>query len=136
MNYPQFFAILSNQCSRFANEVQVPTDIERVLDELRATTNLGQLDEPLRLAFTALLTPRFVALLTEAHGAVTDMVQERIAVIDKQRADAVAEFQVTQQAAVDQAQSAQKQHQDMLTQLGEQQSRIAALEQQIATLKV
>lgn len=134
MNYPQFFVILANQVARFAPEAQVPADLERVLTELRSTTALADVDKPLMDAFASLLEPRIVGLLTEAQSTVAAAVGERLGIIDKQRADAAAEYQAAQQRAVEQDRAAQVARDVSATELAGHRARIEQLELQIKNL--
>lgn len=135
MNYPQFFAFLSNQCSRFATDAEVPEAMERVLTELNRATAAADVDPPLVEPFRALLGPVYRDVLSQAFMAVQKATNERIAQLDAARAELHAQREETIKAAQKREQEAIKQVETDRQQIADLSHKVNLLEQRLAALK-
>jgi hypothetical protein len=91
MKYHQFFAVIHNQIARFAPDVDVPPEMERILEELTGAVRVADVDPALLTTFSELLGPKYRDLLSQAFLAVKDATAQRIQTLDAARAKLMEE---------------------------------------------
>jgi hypothetical protein len=130
MKYPEFFAILSDQCYRFAPDVVVPKPFADVLTELRSSVALSDIDKDLLKAFNDTLPHVLSEALDKAHTTATEAVVSRLGDLHQERANTLA---VAREKA-DEANKVAAKHKELLEGVGEWQARIEDLEKKILNL--
>lgn len=135
MNYSKFFAILSNQCARFAPNSMVPDEFEEALSHVQLASVLGEVDRQLLETLQPLLAPKFRAALAEANNEVKGAVGARLAEMEEARkaahAERLATIERAQQLELQRAQENERIKADM----AEAQNKILQLEEAIQKLQ-
>jgi non-ribosomal peptide synthetase component F len=135
MNYPQFFAILSNQMGRFAPEAKVPEEFERVLTELCKAALSSDVDQALVEPLVAALGPKYEKLLWGLYEETRAPIKARIALLDEAQAKLTEERNQATREAEERALAAARRQEEDRRKLGELTAQVQALESRLAELK-